>query len=81
MIPQLRMKPGLIERTQELRGLLTDRAMAGAIGVSVMELINVRNGGAPSMAFLAGFGDAFGFTVGEMAELHIPETHLEKAAA
>lgn len=81
MIPQLRMKPGLIERTQELRGLLTDRAMAGAIGVSVMELMSVRNGGAPSQAFIAGFGDAFGFTVGEMAELYVPQSQPEKAAA
>lgn len=64
------MKPGLLTRVQEVRAIRTDRAMAGAIGVSEGEYLLVKSGQAvPTIAFLSGVIDAFGLTLAEIAEV------------
>ena len=64
------LKPGILDHTQRMSGLATDRAFAGAIGVTEEELLAVRSGESPSAVFLAGMGDAFGLTLGEMATVN-----------
>lgn len=63
------LRPGLLDRVQRMSGLATDRALAGAIGVGEDELRAVRAGSSPSGAFLAGLGDAFNLTLGEIATI------------
>lgn len=75
-MPSITLKPGLLDRLQRMSGLVTDRALAGALAVTEDELTQVRAGGSPSAAFLAGMGDAFGLTLGEMATIN-----FEKKAA
>ena len=76
-MPTIALKSGILDRAQRMSGLATDRAFAGALGVTEEELAAVRAGGSPSTAFLAGLADAFGLTLGEMATV----TFTEGAAA
>lgn len=83
-MPQIRIKPGLIDRAQRMAGLVGDRSMAGAIGVPLDEFRAVRAGtAAPSVGFIAGFAAAFGMALGEVAEVApepAPATTKEPAA-
>ncbi len=64
------LKPGLLDRVQRMSGLATDRALAGALGISEQELRDVRaDVAAPSPAMLAGLSDAFDLGLGEVATI------------
>lgn len=80
--PRLQIRPGVLDRIRELRGIQTDRAMAGAIGVSVEEYRRVHDGGIPSTAFIAGLSDAFGYGIGETCQVITsnPVSNLPAAA-
>lgn len=81
MHTSITLRPGLLDRVKRMSGLASDRALAGAIGVSEDELRAVRDGGSPSAAFLAGLGDAFGLSLGELAVISVGESNSERPAA
>lgn len=61
------LRDGFIDRLRRFSGLASDARIAAAMGVTRQEFSQVANGERePSLAFLAGMFDAFGFTPGEV---------------
>ncbi|MGX9346597.1 helix-turn-helix domain-containing protein [Microbacterium sp. KNMS] len=75
----IRIKPGLVERLRETRGIRSEEAFARLIGADRTTLRRVMNGSQPSGAFIASFCDAFGLGLGEAFE--IVRTEALKAVA
>lgn len=75
----IRIKPGIVERLREVRGINSEDAFARLIGADRTTLRRVMNGSQPSGAFIAGFCDAFGLGLGEAFE--IVRTESVKRAA
>ena len=73
MTRAIALRPGLLDRLRRMSGLVSDEAFARAIGVTIEELRAVAAGTAPSMRFIAGLGDAFGLSLGEIATFVAPE--------
>lgn len=67
--PSLVLKAGLLDRLQRMSGLMTDRALAGALGVAEVDLASARNGAPVDAQMLAGLSDAFGLSLGEVATI------------
>lgn len=59
------VRPGILDRLKETRGIHTDEAMAGAIGVSESTYARVKRGQEPSTMFIRGLCSAFGLGAGE----------------
>lgn len=66
------LRPGVLERAQQVVGLEADPALAGALGVGQDELRAVRGGGSPSVAFVAGLARLLGLGLAEVATM-IPD--------
>lgn len=64
------LRHGLIDRIRKFSGLVSDAAIADAMGVSRQVFSNVATGkNAPSMEFCIGLQRAFGLTPGEAVEI------------
>jgi hypothetical protein len=68
MATTLRIKPGLLRRLREVRGIPSEEAQARLIGVDRTTLRRIDAGGVPSTAFICLFFDAFGLGPGEAFE-------------
>jgi transcriptional regulator with XRE-family HTH domain len=75
----IRIKPGLVERLREVRGINSEDAFARLIGADRTTLRRVMSGSQPSGAFIAGFCDAFGLGLGEAFEV-VRTDALQEAA-
>ncbi len=80
MASVIRIRPGLLSRLRETRGLPSEDAQARLIGVDRGTLRRVDGGSQPSGAFMAGLCEAFGLGLGEAFEV-LPEQAVQKAAA
>ena len=69
MTVSIRIKPGLVDRLRETRGLNSEDAVARLIRSDRTTLRRIVRGGQPSGAFIAGFCDAFGLGLGEAFEI------------
>ncbi|WP_241985455.1 MULTISPECIES: helix-turn-helix transcriptional regulator [unclassified Cryobacterium] len=84
----IKIKPGLIDRLRETRGINSDEAFARLVQTDRSTLRRIDNGGQPSGAFMAGFCDAFGLGLGEAFDVvkatavvkQMPEERLAQAA-
>lgn len=65
----IRLKPGLVERLRETRGIPSEEAFARYVGVDRTTLRRVMAGSQPSGAFIACFCTAFGLGLGEAFEI------------
>lgn len=65
LMTRIIVRPGLLDRLKETRGIRTDEAMAGAVGVSESTYARVKRGYEPSALFMRGLCSAFGLGVGE----------------
>ena len=71
-MPELALRPGVLENLKRTSGIASDSAMAGAIGVSRETYIRVKSGQAPPSArFIAGLAAAFDLDVGTIATVVI----------
>lgn len=71
--PEIRLRPGILDRLQKLSGLATDFAMAGAIGIDVEIYQKVKSGKQlPSLRFVKGVCAAFNFQPGEIVYMAWP---------
>ena len=82
MTVSIRIKPGLVDRLRETRGLYSDDAVARLIRSDRTTLRRIVRGAQPSGAFIAGFCEAFGLGLGEAFEIvHDAPTSTAKAEA
>lgn len=79
MAVAIRIKPGIVERLRETRGITSEEAFARLIGSERTTLRRIMAGAQPSGAFMAGFCDAFGMGLGEVFEIVRPETPRKAA--
>ncbi len=70
MTAAIRLKPGLIDRLRETRGLPSEEAVARLIGTDRTTLRRIDRGAQPSGGFIASFCDAFGLGMGEAFEIY-----------
>lgn len=69
-MPVVLMRPDILDRLKETRGIKTDGAMADLGRVSLSTYYRYRNREeSPSMAFLAQIGTALGLSLGELATI------------
>lgn len=61
----IRIKPGIIDRLRETRGINSYEAFARLVQTDRSTLDRISKGGQPSGAFMAGLCDAFGLGLGE----------------
>lgn len=65
MAVRLQLRPGLVDRLRESRGIPSDDVVARMIGVDRGTLRRVKGGDQPSGTFVAEFVTAFGLGIGE----------------
>ncbi|MDY7542653.1 MULTISPECIES: helix-turn-helix transcriptional regulator [unclassified Cryobacterium] len=75
----IKIKPGIIDRLRETRGIGSEEAFARLIQTDRSTLRRIDAGGQPSGSFMAGFCDAFGLGLGEAFDVVTSEV-LAKAA-
>lgn len=80
MAVAIRIKPGIVERLRETRGIGSEEAFARLIGSERTTLRRIMAGAQPSGAFMAGFCDAFGLGLGEVFEISRDEPKTRAAA-
>lgn len=78
MSARLQLRPNIIARLRETRGITSEEVMARMIGVDRGTLRRVESGAQPSGTFVAGACVAFGMGPGELFEV---VTDTEKVAA
>ncbi|WP_205683911.1 helix-turn-helix domain-containing protein [Cryobacterium aureum] len=61
----IKIKPGIINRLRETRGIGSEDAFARLVRTDRSTLRRISGGAQPSGAFMAGFCDAFGLGLGE----------------
>ncbi|MGO3147123.1 MAG: helix-turn-helix domain-containing protein [Leucobacter sp.] len=66
---EIRLKPGLVDRLRETRGITSEEAFARYVGVDRTTLRRVVAGSQPSGAFIACFCTSFGLGLGEAFEI------------
>jgi hypothetical protein len=66
---KLQVKPGLLKRLRDLRGIPSEEHQARLIGVDRTTLRRVDAGATPSGAFIAGLCEAFDLGIGEAFEV------------
>jgi len=82
MAASIRIKPGIVDRLRESRGIQSEDAFARLIGVDRSTLRRVvLDGAQPSGAFMAGFCEAFGFGLGEAFDIVTDEPAQVRAVA
>lgn len=69
MAVRLQLRPGLVDRLREARGIPSDDVVARMIGVDRGTLRRVKSGDQPSGTFVAEFATAFGLGIGEAFEV------------
>lgn len=79
MSVSIKIKPGIIRRLREARGIGSEEAFARLVQTDRSTLRRIDNGGQPSGAFMAGFCDAFGLGLGEAFDVVTAES-VAKAA-
>ena len=68
--PTLVLIDGVLDRLKVARGITTDRAMAGLIGVSETTYNQVKTGQRPAtMQFIAGLSAGLGVGIGEITTI------------
>lgn len=77
MSTTIRIRPGLLHRLRETRGIASEEHQARLVGVDRSTLRRVDNGAQPSGAFMAGLCEAFGLGLGEAFEV-IPHTQIRR---
>ena len=80
MAATLRIKPGLLLRLRDVRGIASEEQQARLIGVDRSTLRRVDNGAQPSGAFMAAVCEAFGLGLGEAFDV-IPDAQPVRKAA
>jgi hypothetical protein len=80
MTLSIRIKPGLIARLRETRGITSEDAFARLVGVDRGTLRRIDRGTQPSGTFMASFCDAFGLGLGEAFEISADANADRKAA-
>lgn len=79
MSVSIRIKPGIIERLRETRGIKSEEAFARLVETDRSTLRRIASGAQPSGAFMAGFCDAFGLGLGEAFDV-VTENVVAQAA-
>jgi hypothetical protein len=69
MASRLQIRPGLLARLRETRGIPSEEHQARLMGVDRTTLRRVDRGATPSGAFMAALCDSFGLGLGEAFEL------------
>ena len=69
MAVSIRIKPGIVDRLRETRGINSEDAFARLIGTDRSTLRRITNGAQPSGSFMAGFCDSFGLGLGEAFDI------------
>lgn len=69
MMAQLQLRPGIIRRLKESRGIPSDEIVARMMGVDRGTLRRVEAGAQPSGTFVANAVVAFGMGIGELFEV------------
>lgn len=77
MAYRVQIKPGLLKRLRELRGLPSEERQAGLMGFDRTTLRRIDAGGVPSPAFMAAMWEIFGLSLGEAFELVEEEPLLQ----
>lgn len=72
-------RPGFLDRCRRMSGMKTDKAFAGAIGVSESAYKRAKRDNIVTPGILVGLYEAFGFQPGEVAQ--ITEIENKKAAS
>jgi transcriptional regulator with XRE-family HTH domain len=84
MAVAIRIKPGIVQRLRETRGITSEDAFARLIRSERSTLRRIEAGAQPSGSFMANFCDVFGLGLGEVFEI-VPVTGVSvsktKAAA
>ncbi|MGY4859542.1 helix-turn-helix domain-containing protein [Cryobacterium sp. AP23] len=65
----IKIKPGLIDRLRETRGINSYEAFARLVQTDRSTLDRIAKGGQPSGSFMAGLCDAFGLGLGEAFDI------------
>ena len=79
MSVSIRIKPGIISRLRETRGIRSDDAFARLMQTDRSTLRRIDNGAQPSGSFMAGFCDAFGLGLGEAFDVVAAEEVAQAA--
>lgn len=66
---KIQIKPGLLARLREVRGIPSEEHQARLMGVDRTTLRRIDGGAVPSGAFMAALADTFGLGLGEAFEL------------
>lgn len=75
MAHKLQIKPGLLDRLRQLRGIPSEEHQARLMGVDRTTLRRIDRGAVPSGAFMAALCTTFDLGLGEAFEL-VPDTPL-----
>lgn len=79
MAATIQIKPGLVDRLRESRGINSDEAFARLVRTDRGTLRRINAGAQPSGAFMASFCEAFGMGLGEVFDI-IPSTPASRPA-
>ena len=69
MASRVQIKPGLLKRLREVRGIPSEGHQARLMGVDRTTLRRIDAGGVPSPQFMAAMWETFGLGLGEAFEL------------
>jgi hypothetical protein len=79
MASKLQIRPGLLARLRETRGIPSEEHQARLMGVDRTTLRRVDRGATPSGAFMAALVESFGLGLGEAFEV-VPDTPIQQAS-
>lgn len=77
MASRVQIKPGLLKRLRELRGIPSEEHQARLMGFDRTTLRRIDAGGVPSPQFMAAMWETFDLGLGEAFELVIEEPLLQ----